>query len=135
MPTPTFAKVSHTSFSVTDAEASAQWWRDVFGLSDLDRSKGDGWFGILLFHAPSSTVIEFQQHDANAGERFDPTRTGFDHLGFMVHDVAQLDDWEAYFDRLGVDYTPVVHHDYGSVLTFRDRDGIQFEMFFRDGHP
>lgn len=130
-----FAKVSHTSFSVSDAEASARWWRDVFGLVDVDRASGNGWTGILLIHPPTRTILELQQHDANQGERFDPTRTGFDHMGFMVDDLEQLDGWQAHFQRLGVTHTPVVHRDYGSVLTFKDPDGIQFEMFFRQGHP
>jgi hypothetical protein len=29
----------------------------------------------------------------------------------------------------------VVEHDYGSVLTFKDPDDIQFEMFYRENHP
>ncbi len=132
---PTFAKVSHTSFSARDAEASAAWWRDTFDFQELDRSQGDGWFGIVLLHPTTATVIEYQQHDANQGERFDPTRTGFDHMGLMVEDKADLDAWQSHFERLGVTHTPTVHHDYGSVLTFKDPDGIQFEMFYRDGHP
>jgi glyoxylase I family protein len=135
MGAPTFAKVSHISFSATDAERSAAWWSDLFDMREIDRSKGDGWFGVLLVHPPTATILEFQQHDTNAGERFDPRRTGFDHLGFMVADRPELDAWQAYFAEKGVDYTPVVDHAYGSVLTFRDPDGIQFEMFYRDGHP
>ena len=132
---PGFTKVSHISFSVRDAERSAAWWREVFDFTDLDRVEGRGWRGILLIHPPTATIIEFQQHDANAGETFDPARTGFDHLGFKVDDPAELDAWQERFARLGVDHTPTVHHPYGSVLTFRDPDGIQFEMFFRQGHP
>jgi glyoxylase I family protein len=135
MSTPTFSKVSHVSFSVSDAEATAQWWRDVFGLADLERVHGEGWHGILLIHPATATVVEFQQHDGNQGERFDPTRTGFDHLGFKVDDQGDLDAWQAHFERCGVVHTPVVHREYGSVLTFKDPDGIQFEMFYRDGHP
>ena len=135
MDTPTFARVSHTSFSVRDAEASAQWWRDVFGLVDVDRAHGDGWVAILLIHPPTATILEVQQHDANQGERFDPTRTGFDHLGFKVDDPADLEVWQAHFEQHAVTHTPIVHREYGSVLTFKDPDGIQFEMFYRDGHP
>jgi glyoxylase I family protein len=133
--TPTFAKVSHISFSARDAERSATWWREVFGLEELDRSKGEGWVGVLLIHPATATIIEFQQHDDNGGEAFDPVRTGFDHMGFMVEDPVQLEHWQAHFDRLGVTYTPASHHEYGSVLTFKDPDGIQFEMFYREGHP
>jgi glyoxylase I family protein len=34
-----------------------------------------------------------------------------------------------------VTYTPTVHREYGAVLTFKDPDGIQFEMFWRHEHP
>ena len=130
-----FSKVSHTSFSVSDAEASAAWWREVLDLEELDRSEGSGWRGILLIHPASATILEVQQHEANAGERFDPARTGFDHLGFKVDEPGDLDDWQAHFERLGVTHSPIAHRDYGSVLTFKDLDGIQFEMFYREGHP
>ncbi|WP_278184289.1 hypothetical protein [Mycobacterium kubicae] len=30
---------------------------------------------------------------------------------------------------------PIVERDYGAVLTFKDPDGIQFEMFYRADHP
>lgn len=132
---PTFAKVSHISFSATSAETSADWWRRVLGFEELERVTGEGWTAVLLLHPASATVVEFQQHDANQGEPFDPTRTGFDHLGLMVRDVAELDVWQARFEELGVVHTPVVHRDYGSVLTFKDPDGIQLEVFFRAGHP
>ena len=132
---PTFAKVSHISFSARDAERSAQWWREVFDLVELDRAEGEGWHAILLIHPASGTIIEFQQHDANQGEPFDPARTGFDHMGFKVDDVGQLGEWQAHFEQYGVTHTPIAHREYGSVLTFKDPDGVQFEMFFREGHP
>ncbi|HEY3556551.1 MAG TPA: VOC family protein [Kribbella sp.] len=131
----TFDKISHISFSTRDAEASAAWWKDIFGLHDLDRTAGDGWKAILLLHRASATIIEFQQHEANRGEPFDPTRTGFDHMGLLVRDPAELADWEEHFRAKGVVHTPTVHRDYGSVLTFKDPDGIQFEMFYRANHP
>jgi glyoxylase I family protein len=130
-----FSKISHVSFSARDCDRSAQWWREVFGFQDLEHVEGDGWKGIVMLHPTTATVIEFQQHDANRGERFDPARTGFDHLGFKVDDPAELDGWKAHFERLGVSHSPIAHREYGSVLTFKDPDGIQFEMFYREGHP
>src|ERR1051325_1979086 len=99
---PSFAKVSHTSFSVTDADRSARFWQDVFGFQEIDRPSGDDWHGIVLVHPGTGTVLEVQQHDANAGEAFDPRRTGFDHLGLMVRDPAELDDWQQHFTEVGV---------------------------------
>jgi glyoxylase I family protein len=132
---PTFSKISHVSFSARDAQASAAWWTRVFELTEIERVEGPGWKGILLIHPATATIIEFQQHDANAGESFDPSRTGFDHMGLKVDTRAALDEWQAHFEDLGVTHTPVVERDYGCVLTFKDPDGIQFEMFFREEHP
>ena len=132
---PTFTRVSHISFSVRDNETSARWWSDVLDLKELDRAHGAGWTAVLLIHPDTATIIEFQQHDANRGETFDPTRTGLDHMGFKVDSRDDLEQWQAHFERLGVCHTPIVDRDYGSVLTFKDPDGIQFEMFYRENHP
>jgi glyoxylase I family protein len=132
---PTFSRVSHISFSVRDAEASARWWTALLELTEIDRVVGDGWRGILLLHRPSRAVIEFQQHDGNQGETFDPRRTGLDHMGFKVDTRADLDGWLARFEQLGVDHSPIAEREYGAVLTFKDPDDIQFEMFFKADHP
>ena len=60
---PEWLKVSHTSFSVSDAERSATWLKRVMGFEDLERVSGDGWEGIVLIHRASATVLEYQQHD------------------------------------------------------------------------
>jgi glyoxylase I family protein len=132
---PTFSRVSHISFSVRDADASARWWAELLELTELDRVVGDGWRAILLMHPPSRTIIECQQHEGNQGETFDPRRTGFDHMGFKVDARADLDEWLARFERLGVAHSLIAEAEYGAVLTFRDPDGIQFEMFFKADHP
>jgi glyoxylase I family protein len=132
---PVFSGVSHISFSVRDAEVSAQWWARLLDLTEIDRVHGDGWRAILLLHPPSRTIIEFQQHDANGGEAFDPRRTGFDHMGFKVDKRSDLDEWLARFEQLGVTHSPIADREYGGVLTFKDPDGIQFEMFFKADHP
>jgi glyoxylase I family protein len=132
---PSWDKISHVSFSARDREACAEWFERVLGFRRFDEVKGDGWAAVMLLHAPSATVIEFQQHEANRGERFDPVRTGLDHIGFKVGRRTDLDDWQAHFASCEVDFTPVVEREYGAVLTFRDPDGRQFEMFYREGHP
>jgi glyoxylase I family protein len=132
---PTFSRVSHISFSARDAEASARWWATLLGLTEIDRSAGDGWQGILLLHPGTRTIIEFQQHDANQGETFDPRRTGLDHMAFKIDTRGELEEWLARFEQLGVIHTPIAEREYGAVLTFKDPDGIQFEMFFKADHP
>lgn len=129
---PRFADVSHISLSVSDAEKTASWWKDVFGLRELVRlDHEEGWHGILL-ELTETIAIEFQQHDANGGEVFNPVRTGFDHMGLAVDSRDDLLQWQTHFESLGVVHTPVVDREYGSVLTFKDPDFIQFELFYLD---
>jgi glyoxylase I family protein len=135
MTIPTFAGVSHISFSACDADVSATWWRDVMGFEEYARVWGDDSFGIVMLHSPTSTLVEFQQHASNDAEPFDPMRTGLDHMGLRVTDCSQLTVWEKHFRRLGVNHTPIVDADYGSVLTFKDLDMRQYEMFYRPNHP
>jgi glyoxylase I family protein len=132
---PGFTKLSHTSLSVPDMEASAEWYGRILGLTEIDRGHGDGWKSILLIHPSSSWIIEFQQHDTSAGETFDPVRTGLDHIGLMVDSRAALDEWETHFEQAGVTHSPIADREYGSVLCFKDPNGIQLEMFYREGHP
>lgn len=129
---PGFSDVSHISLSVSDAEKTASWWKEVFGLRELVRLEHEeGWHGILL-ELTEVISLEFQQHDTNGGEPFDPVRTGFDHLGLAVDSRDDLLEWQAHFEALGVVHTPVVDREYGSVLTFKDPDRIQFELFYLD---
>ena len=48
---------------------------------------------------------------------------------------TDLDEWLARFEQLGVTHSPIAEREYGAVLTFKDPDGIQFEMFFKADHP
>ncbi len=132
---PAWHKISHVSFSVGDIDVTAQWFEQVLGCKAFDEVEGDGWRGVMLIHPPSSTVLECQQHEANQGEAFDPRRTGLDHIGLKVGSRDELAEWQAHFKRLGVDFTPIADREYGSVLTFRDPDERQFEMFYRENHP
>lgn len=126
---PTFSDISHISLSVRDAERTARWWQDVFGLDQVYAVEEDTWHALLV-GLTERIALEFQQHDANAGETFDPVRTGFDHLGLRVDTREELAKWQSHFEQIGVEHTPVVDREYGSVLTFKDPDRIQFELFY-----
>jgi hypothetical protein len=45
------------------------------------------------------------------------------------------DQWQDHVAAQGVDDTPLIDRDYGSVLTLRDPGGRQFEMFYGANHP
>jgi catechol 2,3-dioxygenase-like lactoylglutathione lyase family enzyme len=124
------SKVPHISFAATDAEASADFWRRVFGFADLDRAEGEGWRAIVLVHRQTSTVIELLQREASDGDGRDPTGAGFDHLGLRVDERRELDSWKGRFERLDVPHTAPVERSYGAVLAFQVPDGIQLELIF-----
>jgi glyoxylase I family protein len=51
-------------------------------------------------------------------------------MGLHVASRDELVEWQQHFERNGVVHTPIADREYGSVLTFKDPDLIQFEMFY-----
>ena len=72
--------------------------------------------------------VVLNSHPTNAGEGFDPVRTGLDHVGFTVPDRAAIDEWVAKLEEKGVTYSPVTEHDWGWSLNFRDPDDVQLQL-------
>ena len=132
---PEFAGLSHVSLSVRDRDASRAWYGDVLGFEMVEESVEDAYEEWILMHPRSRVILCLQQHRGNQGEEFDPSRTGGDHVGFRVESRADLDEWERWFEKKEVVYSPTVDREYGSVLCFRDPDRIQLELFYRENHP
>ena len=132
---PEFQGLSHVSLSVRDRDASRAWYGDVLGFQVIEESNEEAYDEWILLHPETKVILCLQQHKSNAGEEFDPTRTGGDHLGFKVGSRADLDEWKMWFEKLDVVHSPIVDREYGSVLCFRDPDRIQLELFYRENHP
>lgn len=77
--------------------------------------------------------ISFSSRDAESSAKW--WATLLDHMGFRVDQRAELDEWLHRFDRLGVTHSAIADREYGAVLTFKDPDGIQFDMFYKADHP
>jgi glyoxylase I family protein len=123
--------VSHISLSVADLDRSLDFYRDVLGLSvfmePFDAVAFDGREAMLL---AGRLVIVLQAHRSHDGERFDPTRTGLDHLAFHVADRDELDSWATKLDRLGVAHSQTKDAGgLGWMIELRDPDGVQLELF------
>jgi glyoxylase I family protein len=131
---PALEGFSHVSFSVRDCNRSRHFYEDTFGFAVIEELHADTYDEWILVH-PAGMVVCLQQHQSNAGEPFDPVRTGADHLAFRVAERAELDEWVEQLARLGVRHSPVVERDYGAVLCLRDPDDIQLELFWRRHHP
>ena len=132
---PELTGLSHVSLSVRDRDASRAWYEKVLGFRMIEESNEDAYDEWILLHPEARVVLCLQQHKANRGEEFDPSRTGGDHVGFKVDSRADLDEWTRCFKEKDVDHSPVVDREYGSVLCFKDPDRFQLELFYRANHP
>jgi glyoxylase I family protein len=87
-----------------------------------------------------ATGLDLFEHADNGGERFDPARTGLDHLGFETESVDALEVWASWLDSCNISHSGVRElkagetdaEPLGAMLDFLDPDGIQLEFLFLD---
>lgn len=138
---PAIGSLHHLALTVSDVEASAAWYERVLGLQRLpspfphygDESPG---FGVLLVDATSGWAIGVHHHERHQTEPADEARTGLDHVGLLVPNRADLDDWAARLDELGVRRSAVADVSEPipyAALVFRDPDNIQLEFVHLPG--
>ena len=128
---PSLSAIHHVAINVHDLERSERWYADVLGFTRLAPFEGDHFSRVLMRH-PSGMLLGLTKHDdPEASAPFNERRTGLDHFAFQVADRAQVEDWVARFDALGVPHSEIRHTPItGSYLVvFRDPDGIQLEMY------
>ena len=127
---PDVSGIHHVSVTVTDIERSVPWYCDLLGLSKLmEESHPDGaGYAVVLGKPDWSMCVGLHTHQTNARERFSESRTGLDHIGFMVSARTELDAWESKLTELGVEHSPVNDQGGYAVLVFRDPDNIQLEF-------
>jgi glyoxylase I family protein len=121
----------HVAITVTDIESSVGWYKDVFGFEELMRDEhfeGAGGYAVVVGKPDWSMAVVLNHHPSNAGEVFDPTRTGLDHVGFTVPDRDAVVEWERKLSDKGVKHSPITDHDWGSSLNFRDPDDMQLQI-------
>lgn len=130
---PAITNIAHIELSVRDIDRSEAWYTEVFGLRRVSAGEdgGRGWTDRALLHPETRMIIALTCHAANAGEPFDPRRTGLDHVAFLVSDRDVLEEWERRFAEMGTDYTPIEERPFGWALTARDPDGIALEFIAR----
>jgi glyoxylase I family protein len=132
-------RMHHIALTVTDLDASIEWYGKVFGITYRMEEGHQRGTGKLLADDAWQLVIVLHRHDGNQGEGFKETRTGLDHLGLAVPSRAHLEAWQTHLEEMGVErssaadrpctQSPIADRPYGSVLVFRDPDNIQLEMF------
>jgi len=123
------------TLTVRDPARSGAWYAEVLGLVQrYDHTSDDGAMRYVCLTEPATgLVLCLVGHAGNDGSPFDETRTGLDHLEFVVPTRADLDEWAARLDQLGIPNSGVKELSYtpNSMVTFRDPDNIQLEFFWR----
>ena len=134
---PVVTGLHHLSLTVTDLDASLDWYLKVFRTDHDDTQfphygREDTGYGVLLTVPDSGLAIGLHKNVCNRGQAFSETRTGLDHASFNVASRTDLEAWTIWLDELGVPHTgirdltePFVY----STVVFRDPDGIQLELF------
>lgn len=131
---PKLSAINHVSITVTDIERSVPWYVEVFELGKLlDENLADGSSYVVIGKPDFSLCIGLHIHPTNEGERFSETRTGLDHVSFLVPDRADLDGWQQRLDALSVPHSPISDQPTYSVLVFRDPDNVQLELMAMPG--
>jgi catechol 2,3-dioxygenase-like lactoylglutathione lyase family enzyme len=135
---PPMAGFHHFGITVTDVEASANWYQRVLGLERLPAkfphygNEGGG-YAVLLADFGCGVVIGLQHNKRNDGRPFDEARTGLDHVSVSVPGRSDLESWAEWLNNLSVRHSGVTDIDEPvkySALVFRDPDNIQLEFIF-----
>lgn len=132
--TPQLAGIQHVGLTVSDVNASSDWYQRILGLDrqfeEPHHHSDRGGYAVVLGTPDMSLNIGLDHHPENAGESFDETRTGLDHVCFQVSSVEELGEWASHLDALSVPNSGVYPMEGTpfSLLTFNDPDGIRLEL-------
>ncbi len=122
--------ITHVSLSVRDLDRSFDFYHRVLGLSILvPPFEGEVFKGREVMLMAGRIALCLQEHAANEGEEFDPTRAGLDHYAFMVDSIEELRAWQSRLDDAGVAHSDIkLAGAFGSMIELRDPDNIQIEL-------
>lgn len=127
---PAITGIHHLSLSVRDAAASEEFYTKLFGfvrVLELPDVEGRG-SKLVLADPATGTIVGFSVHQTNDGVAFSEFRTGLDHVAFGVA-KSDLEDWVARLDELGIDHSEIRDTGVGHLVTFRDPDNVQIELW------
>ncbi|WP_255397814.1 VOC family protein [Mycobacterium sp. 852002-51163_SCH5372311] len=130
---PPLAGLHHLGISVTSLDRSLRFYCDVVGADLLvppNNGTSPSFVGRVAILSLGGRIVDLCEHSRNEGERFDPARTGLDHLALAAESVDELHAWATWLDNCGVSRSPVreVADGLGTMFDFVDPDGIQIEV-------
>ncbi|MBB6347800.1 VOC family protein [Nonomuraea muscovyensis] len=125
---------THINLTVTDLERSTEWYARVFGfvvVNDVAPPDYDFRFRTLV-HPQSFASVVLGQPAGAGPDVFDEHRVGLHHLGYHVPERADLDEWAAHLDGIGVEHSGITvsNHEAGAQVWLRDPDNIWIEFYW-----
>jgi glyoxylase I family protein len=133
---PQLVGVSHLGISVANIDRSLRFYCDVLGaLLVRPPYSGDSrsFSGRIAVVGLGAHGLDLFEHAANSGERFEPARTGLDHIGLTAESNEELQAWASWLDARDVRRSPIREiENVGAMFDFVDPDGIQLEFIFVD---
>ena len=133
---PEFTGLAHLALTVTDLERSFGFYESLLGVQKLfEGDDGDSRY-CLTIHPTTTFLLSLRNHDDTGHDTFNETRVGMDHVALQVSNRAGMEEWKQRLEELEVDHSEIKDEYYGSVITFRDPDNIQWEFFcLPDSNP
>ena len=125
---PEFPGLTHVAVTVTDLDRSIPWYAALFDAAPvLDEDTGP--FRHIVYAIGNTMFGLHGFPDLNSKDPSDERTPGLDHVSFGCASRAELVEWAARLDALGVAHGEIKDAGYGSGLSFRDPDNIALELF------
>lgn len=121
-------KLRHVAMSVTDPEASAEFYGTAFGMKRVGETDSELASGVYMSDGTISLALLKYKDDRWAGERYGKDFVGVHHVGFWVDD---LDVAEEKATAAGAKYfaeLPIEKESLYYEKKYQDPDGIIFDL-------
>ena len=120
----TLSGFSHVALTVTDLQASRDFYADVLGMPVLDSNES---YCALTTGSSDLSALILTTHAETLPGSFSEFRVGLDHLSFALPDDDALVAWEQRLRERAVPFD-ARRSEWGHHLNFRDPDNIAVEL-------
>ncbi len=84
------AQIKHIAIATQDAEKTAKFYKDVFGLREIAKLDGENAKGFFLSDGNINLAILDFQNDQVAGAEHGKDYSGIHHIGFEVESLEEI---------------------------------------------